>query len=253
MESARFDFNDFLQQFERINNMGGLKMLKLMPGFSQVSEKQLYEVEKKFKMYSGLIASMTPEVRGLGHWRGGACQEWCTAGRCHPCTGRCHAGRSHKWPCSSVIFTHSLLNACQERSHTAPSPSPPSTAPQERENPELLIKSPSRRRRVAEGASRQEADVSQLCTEFAAMRVQMQTMSKMMKMGVPGGRAWKGRMPGGAARPICPKPAHRPPWSALQPTVTCKLQGSHLIILCPGLPLPPTAPALPQPNDHRPV
>ncbi|KAI8463785.1 MAG: chloroplast SRP54 subunit of signal recognition particle [Monoraphidium minutum] len=117
MESARFDFNDFMVQFERINNMGGLKMLKLMPGFNQVTEKQLYEVEKKFKMYSGLIASMTPE---------------------------------------------------------------------ERENPELLIKSPSRRRRVAEGGGRQEADVSQLCTEFAAMRVQMQTMSKMMKMGVPG-------------------------------------------------------------------
>jgi signal recognition particle GTPase len=64
MASARFDFNDFLSQFERINNMGGLKMLKLMPGFSGVSEKQLYEVEKKFKMYSALISSMTPEVGG---------------------------------------------------------------------------------------------------------------------------------------------------------------------------------------------
>lgn len=117
MAAAKFDFNDFLQQFERINNMGGLKMLKLMPGFNQVSEKQLYEVEKKFKMYKSLISSMTIE---------------------------------------------------------------------ERENPELLIKSPSRRRRVAEGAGGKEADVSQLCTEFAAMRVQMQTMSKMMKMGVPG-------------------------------------------------------------------
>ncbi|GBF95758.1 signal recognition particle [Raphidocelis subcapitata] len=117
LASARFDFNDFMQQFERISNMGGLKVLKLMPGFSSVSEKQLYEVEKKFKMYSALIGSMTQE---------------------------------------------------------------------ERENPELLIKSPSRRRRVAEGAGRKETDVSQLCTEFAAMRVQMQTMSKMMKMGVPG-------------------------------------------------------------------
>lgn len=74
MESARFDFNDFLQQFERINNMGGLKMLKLMPGFNQVSEKQLYEVEKKFKMYSALISSMTTEVRGKwGALRKGSC------------------------------------------------------------------------------------------------------------------------------------------------------------------------------------
>ena len=117
LAAAKFDFNDFMAQFERINNMGGLKMLKLMPGFNQVSEKQLYEVERKFKMYSALIASMTKE---------------------------------------------------------------------EREAPELLIKSPSRRRRVAEGAGRKEADVSQLCTEFAAMRVQMQTMSKMMKLGAEG-------------------------------------------------------------------
>jgi hypothetical protein len=69
MAAAKFDFNDFLSQFERINNMGGLKMLKLMPGFNQVSEKQLYEVEKKFKMYSALISSMTPDVRLLG-WGG---------------------------------------------------------------------------------------------------------------------------------------------------------------------------------------
>lgn len=134
LASAKFDFNDFMSQFERLNNMGGLKMLKLMPGFNQVrvllcggvskrqcacewragmgwgdtepltgavsaaahgmdilaacvsiqcagrcalcadaralplspqvSEKQLYEVEKKVKMYTGLIASMTNEVGG---------------------------------------------------------------------------------------------------------------------------------------------------------------------------------------------
>lgn len=38
------------------------QMLKLMPGFSGVSEKQLYEVEKKLKKYEGMISSMTPEV-----------------------------------------------------------------------------------------------------------------------------------------------------------------------------------------------
>ena len=39
----------------QINNMGGLKMLKMMPGFNAVSEKQLYEVEKKLKAYEAMI------------------------------------------------------------------------------------------------------------------------------------------------------------------------------------------------------
>lgn len=52
-----------MDQFKRMNNMGGLQMLKLMPGFSGVSEKQLYEVEKKLKRYEGMISSMTQEVR----------------------------------------------------------------------------------------------------------------------------------------------------------------------------------------------
>jgi signal recognition particle subunit SRP54 len=71
LEADAFDFNDFLDQFKRMNNMGGLQMLKLMPGFSGVSEKQLYEVEKKLKKYEGMISSMTPEVRGGGRGGGG--------------------------------------------------------------------------------------------------------------------------------------------------------------------------------------
>jgi signal recognition particle subunit SRP54 len=63
LQADAFDFNDFLQQFKSVNNMGGLQMLKLMPGFSGVSEKQLYEVEKKLKKYEGMITSMTQEVR----------------------------------------------------------------------------------------------------------------------------------------------------------------------------------------------
>lgn len=64
LEADAFDFNDFLDQFKRMNNMGGLQMLKLMPGFNNVSEKQLYEVEKKLKRYESMISSMTAEVRG---------------------------------------------------------------------------------------------------------------------------------------------------------------------------------------------
>eukprot|EP00877_Chromochloris_zofingiensis_P011891 jgi/Chrzof1/6956/Cz02g05130.t1_CPSRP54A[v5.2] len=117
MDAAKFDFNDFLQQWKRVNNMGGLQMMKLMPGFNQITEKQLYEAEKKFKSYEAMINSMTTE---------------------------------------------------------------------ERETPELLMKSPSRRRRIAEGSGRSNEQIQQMLTEFTAMRAQMQTMSKMMKLGVPG-------------------------------------------------------------------
>lgn len=48
------------------------------------------------------------------------------------------------------------------------------------------MKSPSRRRRIAEGSGRSNEQIQQMLTEFTAMRAQMQTMSKMMKLGVPG-------------------------------------------------------------------
>jgi signal recognition particle GTPase len=95
LEADAFDFNDFLDQFKRVNNMGGLQMLKLMPGFSGVSEKQLYEVEKKLKRYEGMISSMTAEVRQrvqlllllcskLGIW---LCGGRCCRGTAQHCAG----------------------------------------------------------------------------------------------------------------------------------------------------------------------
>jgi hypothetical protein len=50
----------------------------------------------------------------------------------------------------------------------------------ERTRPELLAKGASRRRRVARGSGRSEAQVSELLSTFTQMRVQMKTMSKMM-------------------------------------------------------------------------
>lgn len=113
LEADAFDFNDFLDQFKRMNNMGGLQMLKLMPGFNNVSEKQLYEVEKKLKRYESMISSMTAE---------------------------------------------------------------------ERANPQLLISSASRRRRIAEGSGRSEQDVSEMMTAFTQMKAQTSNMSKLMKL-----------------------------------------------------------------------
>lgn len=62
---------------------------------------------------------------------------------------------------------------------------------QEREEPELLAKSPSRRRRVARGSGHSEQDISELVAMFTGMRVQLQTMSRMMALsggaaGMPG-------------------------------------------------------------------
>jgi signal recognition particle subunit SRP54 len=36
MMSNKFDFNDFLKQWKSINNMGGTKLMKLLPGFNKV-------------------------------------------------------------------------------------------------------------------------------------------------------------------------------------------------------------------------
>ncbi|NJM98764.1 MAG: signal recognition particle protein [Phormidesmis sp. RL_2_1] len=56
---------------------------------------------------------------------------------------------------------------------------------QERENPELLSGSPSRRRRIAQGAGYLEKDVSKLVTDFQRMRGLMQQMGQG-NMGLPG-------------------------------------------------------------------
>lgn len=63
-----------------------------------------------------------------------------------------------------------------------------SMTPQERQNPELLAKSPSRRRRIAGGAGYAEKDVSKLVSDFQRMRSMMQQMSQggMPGMGMPG-------------------------------------------------------------------
>ncbi|PNW76876.1 hypothetical protein CHLRE_11g479750v5 [Chlamydomonas reinhardtii] len=59
----KFDFNDFLNQWKAMNNMGGLQMLKMMPGFNKISEKQLYEAEKQFGVYEAIIGAMDEEER----------------------------------------------------------------------------------------------------------------------------------------------------------------------------------------------
>ncbi|MCC5635248.1 signal recognition particle protein [Nostoc sp. CHAB 5844] len=57
---------------------------------------------------------------------------------------------------------------------------------QERQDPDLLASSPSRRRRVAAGSGYKEADVSKLVSDFQKMRSLMQQMGKGNFPGMPG-------------------------------------------------------------------
>jgi signal recognition particle subunit SRP54 len=66
---------------------------------------------------------------------------------------------------------------------------------EERRNPDLLAKTPSRRRRIAKGSGHSESDVSKLISNFTKMRAMMQQMGMGgmmggmpgMGMGMPGG------------------------------------------------------------------
>lgn len=60
---------------------------------------------------------------------------------------------------------------------------------EERQNPELLAQSPSRRRRIARGSGHEERDIGKLVSDFTRMRTMMQQMgqSGMAGMGGLGG------------------------------------------------------------------
>ncbi|OUL37323.1 signal recognition particle protein [Nostoc sp. T09] len=57
---------------------------------------------------------------------------------------------------------------------------------QERQDPDLLASSPSRRRRIATGAGYKESDVSKLVADFQKMRSLMQQMGQGQFPGMPG-------------------------------------------------------------------
>jgi signal recognition particle subunit SRP54 len=76
-----------------------------------------------------------------------------------------------------------------------------SMTPAERQDPDLLSRSPSRRRRIAKGAGYGESDVSKLVGDFQRMRSLMQQMGQGWGMpGIPGmgmpGMPWGGGTPG---------------------------------------------------------
>eukprot|EP00192_Tetraselmis_astigmatica_P002750 CAMPEP_0117671428 /NCGR_PEP_ID=MMETSP0804-20121206/13326_1 /TAXON_ID=1074897 /ORGANISM="Tetraselmis astigmatica, Strain CCMP880" /LENGTH=569 /DNA_ID=CAMNT_0005479883 /DNA_START=21 /DNA_END=1730 /DNA_ORIENTATION=+ len=112
MRSAKFDYNDFLKQFEMMNNMGPMgQVMKMLPGMSKISDRQMMAAEKKFSEYEAMINAMTEE---------------------------------------------------------------------ERSDPDLIASTPSLRRRIAKDSGFPEDKVVEMISTFAALRMQMQTMSRMM-------------------------------------------------------------------------
>ena len=88
-----------------------------------------------------------------------------------------------------------------------------SMTPQERNQPELLAASPSRRRRIASGSGHRPADVDKVLADFQKMRGMMQQMTRGglpgMGGGMPGLPGMGGGMPSGGGG--TPPRRHRPP------------------------------------------
>ncbi|MEB3228163.1 MAG: signal recognition particle protein, partial [Synechocystis sp.] len=72
---------------------------------------------------------------------------------------------------------------------------------EERKNPDLLAKSPSRRRRIAKGSGHSETDVSKLVTNFTRMRGMMQQMGMGGMPAMPGMPGMGGGMFGNPSQP----------------------------------------------------
>ena len=61
---ATFDFDDFLKNMDMMGDMGSMsQLMKMIPGANKLSDKDMQEAEKSFKIAKSLIMSMTPEER----------------------------------------------------------------------------------------------------------------------------------------------------------------------------------------------
>jgi signal recognition particle subunit SRP54 len=72
---------------------------------------------------------------------------------------------------------------------------------EERANPDLLAKSPNRRRRIAKGSGHPETEVSKLIANFTRMRTMMQQMGRGQMPAMPGMPGMGGGMFGGGNQP----------------------------------------------------
>ncbi|MDR0845988.1 MAG: signal recognition particle protein [Lactobacillales bacterium] len=64
MREATFDFNDFLEQLEQVNQMGPLEdIMKMIPGMNQVPAGAMNIDEKQMRRQKAMVQAMTPEER----------------------------------------------------------------------------------------------------------------------------------------------------------------------------------------------
>jgi signal recognition particle subunit SRP54 len=70
----------------------------------------------------------------------------------------------------------------------------------ERGDPDLLAKTPSRRRRIAKGCGRTESEVNKLIADFTRMRAMMQQMTSGNFAGMPGMPGMGSTMPAGGMK-----------------------------------------------------
>ena len=62
--SAKFDFNDFLEQMNMMNRMGALgQTMRMIPGMNQVTDRQMMEAERSMTKIKEMVEVMTEEER----------------------------------------------------------------------------------------------------------------------------------------------------------------------------------------------
>ena len=204
MMSAKFDFDDFLQQYRMVTGMGGIgSMMKMLPGIGSITGESLLGGGGWGRRGGG-----GGGVRGCGG-EGRVQKEREKKGNA---SRKTQVEKKKNSPSPPPLFLLSLSSFSTQHKHTKQNKTKQqnktdkqaaaaekqfrvyesmiqSMTREERTNPDLLAKTPSRRRRVARGSGRTETDVAGLVATFASMRSRMRSLSRMLAAGGAGGAA----------------------------------------------------------------
>jgi len=64
MQKGSYDFNDFLVQAQTVRKMGGMNMIKLMPGMAgKITDEMIFDAERRSKLSETIVGAMTEEER----------------------------------------------------------------------------------------------------------------------------------------------------------------------------------------------
>lgn len=173
-------------------------------GMNKITDQQAADAEKQIKKLESMIQSMTPQVHAcpISHSSSFLSSRFCIAGLSKNLANQRtlelleHLKNLQSQTCCMPGLCNYLAGDCDRNGEVKPGvllarargllerqrPTSGCVALQERENPDLLAKTPSRRRRIARGSGRTQTDVSGLLTSFTSMRSRMNQLSSMMKM-----------------------------------------------------------------------